>query len=162
MRRASHTHLTARSPTSCPCRMCFFRKTSRRWQTPAPPVPLSAARSEAHGRGLEGSCWLLARSQGAPPRQDAFCCLAGTFVSLVFILVLIPSFSDILINLSPHQGFDLLICFYTFQISADPHQTSCSQLVSLTSAGMFCRLVCQQSARMSAPSHTPVLAPRAQ
>lgn len=96
----------------------------------SPAVPLSAAHSKVHGHQLQASCWVLARSQGASQCQDTFCCLTGTFVFLVFILVLIPSFSDILINLSLHQGFDLLICFYTLQISADTYQTSCSQLVS--------------------------------
>lgn len=72
----------------------------------------------------------LAWPQGASQFLDTFRCLAGTFVFLVFILVLIPSFSDILVNLSPCQGFDLFICFYSLQIPADTYQTSCSQLVS--------------------------------
>jgi len=95
-----------------------------RCQSPA--VSLLAAHSRVHRHWLQASCWVLAWSQGTSQCQDSFCCLTGTFVFLVFILVLIPSFSDILINLSPHQRFDLLTSFCTLQISADTYQTSCS------------------------------------
>lgn len=118
--------------------VCFSsEKPASNGKCQSPAVPLLAARSKAHGHQLQASCWVLAQSQGASQCQDTFCCLTGTFVFLVFILVLIPSYSDILINLSPHQGFDLLICFYALQLSAVAYQESCSQLVSQTSTGIF-------------------------
>lgn len=70
--------------------------------------------SRAHEHQLQAPCWVLARSQGTSQCQDTLCS-DRNICFLVSISFLTPSFSDILINLSPHQGFDLFICSYALR-----------------------------------------------
>lgn len=69
--------------------------------------------SRAHKHQLQASCWVLAHSQGHLNARTL--CSDRSICFLVFISFLTPSFCDILINLSPHQGFDLFICSYTLR-----------------------------------------------
>lgn len=98
----------------------------------------------------------LAWPQGASQFLDTFCCLAGTFVFLVFILVLISSFSDILVNLSPCQGFDLFVftLFRYLQILIRPLVLSwCLRQAQ----GYFALLFVSSQPGCLPPSKTPVL-----